>query len=305
MEHRISAEDDAKIRVASGGLGLKDLAHQLVESLSPDLNIPPFEKGGQGGFAPDQQARITAAKPLCDHALRQLILDIKAKNELTIDHVSQDQVIEAGFSQAARDRARGLVQSFEQFIADHKDEITALQILYAKPYKQRLTFEAVKELADAIEKPPYLWNESQLWQAYAALEASKVKGASGRRILTDLVSLVRFAIHQDNELVPFPERVNANFKAWLATQQTLAVVPPFEKGGIGGISQPSAAPRFTPEQMKWLEMIRDHIAANLGIEPDDFEYAPFSQEGGLGKIHQLFGDKLPEMLASLNDALAA
>ncbi|MHB1707721.1 MAG: DEAD/DEAH box helicase family protein, partial [Acidithiobacillus sp.] len=32
---------------------------------------------------------------------------------------------------------------------------------------------------------------------------------------TDLVSLVRFAMHQDNELVPFPERVNANFKTWL------------------------------------------------------------------------------------------
>jgi type I restriction enzyme R subunit len=52
-------------------------------------------------------------------------------------------------------------------------------------------------------------------------------------------------------------------------------------------------------------MIRDHIAANLGIEPDDFEYAPFAQEGGLGKVHQLFGDNLPGMLASLNDALAA
>ena len=89
-------------------------------------------------------------------------------------------------------------------------------MLYSRPYKQRLTFEAVKELADAIEKPPYLWNESQLWNAYAALEKSKVKGASGRRILTDLVSLVRFAIHQDNELIPFPERVNANFKSWLA-----------------------------------------------------------------------------------------
>ncbi|MDP2979335.1 MAG: type I restriction-modification enzyme R subunit C-terminal domain-containing protein, partial [Thiobacillus sp.] len=182
------------------------------------------------------------------------------------------------------------IESFEQFIADHKDEITALQILYAKPYKQRLTFEAVKELADAIEKPPYLWNESQLWQAYAALEASKVKGASGRRILTDLVSLVRFAIHQDNELVPFPERVNANFKAWLATQDR----HPGESRG------PEESRGFTPEQMKWLEMIRDHIAANLGIEPDDFEYAPFAQEGGPGKIHQLFGDKLPEMLASLN-----
>jgi type I restriction enzyme R subunit len=248
---------------------------------------------------------------LCNPALRQLILDIKAKNELTIDHVSQDQVIEAGFSQAALDRAKGLVQSFEQFIADHKDEITALQILYAKPYKQRLTFEAVKELADAIEKPPYLWNESQLWQAYAALEASKVKGASGRRILTDLVSLVRFAIHQDNELVPFPERVNANFKAWLATQQPSVRPEPVE----GQRSETAVRPepvegqrpstRFTPEQMKWLEMIRDHIAANLGIEPGDFEYAPFAQEGGLGKVYQLFGDELNTLIEQLNESLAA
>jgi type I restriction enzyme R subunit len=301
MEHRISAEDDARIRVASGGLGLKDLAHQLVESLNPDLDAftpsPSTGEGRGGGETSANQARTTAAKPLCDPTLRQLILDIKAKNELTIDHVSQDQVIEAGFSPAALDRAKGLVQSFEQFIADHKDEITALQILYAKPYKQRLTFEAVKELADAIEKPPYLWNESQLWQAYAALEASKVKGASGRRILTDLVSLVRFAIHQDNELIPFPERVNANFKAWLATQQQTPS-PLRGEGGGGG-------ERFTPEQLKWLEMIRDHIAANLGIEPDDFEYAPFAQQGGLGKVYQLFGDELNTVIEQLNETLAA
>jgi type I restriction enzyme R subunit len=30
-------------------------------------------------------------------------------------------------------------------------------------------------------------------------------------------------------------------------------------------------------------MIRDHIAANLGIEPDDFNYAPFVQAGALAK----------------------
>jgi type I restriction enzyme R subunit len=270
--------------------------------LSPDA-FTPLDKGGAGGISPSQQARTNAAKPLCDPALRQLILDIKAKNELTIDHVSQDQVIEAGFSQAALDRARGLVQSFEQFIADHKDEITALQILYAKPYKQRLTFEAVKELADAIEKPPYLWNESQLWQAYAALEASKVKGASGRRILTDLVSLVRFAIHQDNELVPFPERVNANFKSWLATQQKRP--SPAGGSGAGGEGAIAGEGRFTPEQLKWLEMIRDHIAANLGIAPDDFEYAPFAQEGGLGKVYQLFGDELNSLIEQLNESLAA
>jgi type I restriction enzyme R subunit len=52
-------------------------------------------------------------------------------------------------------------------------------------------------------------------------------------------------------------------------------------------------------------MIRDHIAANLGIEPDDFEYSPFAQEGGIGKVHQLFGAELPKVLEAMNRALAA
>jgi type I restriction enzyme R subunit len=62
-------------------------------------------------------------------------------------------------------------------------------------------------------------DESALWQAYATLDKDKVKGAKQRRLLTDLVSLVRFAMQQDNELVPYPERVQANFKAWLAQHQ--------------------------------------------------------------------------------------
>ncbi len=121
-------------------------------------------------------------------------------------------------------------------------------------------------------------------------------------MLTDLVSLVRFAMQQDNELVPYPERVQANFKAWLA-QHSLHPLPLGEGRGEGA----PAAYRtpFTPEQIHWLEMIRDHIAANLGIEIDDFEYAPFNTEGGLGKVHQLFGAELLKVIEELNRELAA
>ena len=52
-------------------------------------------------------------------------------------------------------------------------------------------------------------------------------------------------------------------------------------------------------------MIRDHVAANLVVEPDDFEFAPFAQEGGLGKVYQLFGAQLNELIEELNVALAA
>ena len=225
-------------------------------------------------------------QPLADPALRALLLGLKASKELVIDTVTQDRVLEAGFSEAARERAQGIVQTFEAFIAQHKDEITALQILYSRPTKAPLTFDDIKALADALHAPPHLLDEGTLWQAYAALDKSKVKGASRQRILTDLVSLVRFAMQQDNELVPYPERVAANFKAWLAQQA-------------------AAGKAFTPEQQHWLEMIRDHIAASLGIEIDDFDLPPFSQQGGLGRVHQLFGAELPKVIEELNRELVA
>ncbi len=277
MEHRMQPEDDQRIRALTGGLGIKELSHHIIESLDPDRYPSPEAA---------QQARTDAVKLLYEPGLRELLADIKRKNEITIDTVSSDEIIEIGFSADALNRARGVVQSFEQFIRENRDEITALQILYSRPYKQRLSYEDVKDLAAQIHAPPHLWNESQLWNAYAALEKSKVKGAGGKRILTDLVSLVRFAIHQDNELVPYPERVNANFGAWLASQH-------------------NSGTQFTPEQQRWLEMIRDHIAGSVNIEPDDFELPPFAQQGGLGKVHQLFGDKLNTIIEELNEALAA
>jgi len=62
---------------------------------------------------------------------------------------------------------------------------------------------------------------------------------------------------------------------------------------------------FSAEQLAWLNLIRDHIATAISIEPDDLELSPFNQRGGLGKAHQLFGEQLPKLLDELNAVLAA
>lgn len=276
LDRDVSDADQAKVMEASGGHSLRDIARGLVQALEQarDEDTPPQQA---------EAALQHATEPLANPALRELILKLKQKADLVIDTVTQDALLHAGFAEAASDRAQQLVQSFEAFIQQHKDEITALQILYNRPVRAPLRFEDIKALADALHAPPHLIDESALWQAYAALQKGKVKGSGQKRLLTDIVSLVRFAMQQDNELVPYPERVQANFKAWLAQH-----------------GQP-----FTPEQQHWLEMIRDHIAANLGIELEDFDYAPFSQQGGLGRVHQLFGEQLPQVMDELNRELAA
>ena len=227
MGNRLNDSDQAEIKKVSEGKSLKGLTSDLVGSLNPDRHIEQAKQTHKIDQPTDEQVRQAAIRlikeavtPLQKPDFRNLLIELHKKTEQTIDHVSQDKVIEAGFSAEALEKAKRVVESFEKFIEDHKDEITALQILYSRPYKAPLRFEEIQELAQAIEKPPYLWSGSQLWQAYAALDKSRVKTTGGRRILTDLVSLVRFAMHQDNELVPFPERVQVNFKAWLAQQES-------------------------------------------------------------------------------------
>ncbi len=118
------------------------------------------------------------------------------------------------------------------------------------------------------------------------IDRGVVRGASAQRLLTDLASLVRYALDQDEELAPFREHVQARFDHWLAQQRT-------------------AGRAFTPLQVRWLEMIRDHVAASVEMTLDDLDYAPFAEEGGLGRAAQVFGSELRPLLEELNEVLAA
>jgi type I restriction enzyme R subunit len=269
-------KDDREELEELAGMPLRDLTRKLVEAVEAATERPDEAKEVLGA----------AVEPLATNpTLRERLVEVRRSYEQTLDEFSQDTVLAAGYSLDGAERARQTADSFRRFIDEHKDEITALQILYSRPYRERLTFKEIKELAHAIGRPPYQWTPEKLWQAYEALERSKVRG-SGGRVLTDLVSLVRFALEQDDELVPYPELVEERFRAWLLQQE-------------------NAGRTFTSAQLAWLERIRDHVAASLAISPDDFDYTPFVEQGGIGKAYELFGEELTPLLDELNEALVA
>ena len=153
-------------------------------------------------------------------------------------------------------------------------------MLYERPYRQWLRYDDIKALADALQAPPRSWTTDRLWQAYQRLDESRVRG-SGQRALADIVSLVRFAIGDAEELAPFADHVNQRFSGWLAMQET-------------------AGREFTAEQRQWLEAIRDHIAGSVSIEAGDFESVPFNQQGGLMGAYTVFADDLLSIIEELN-----
>src|SRR6266511_4349324 len=288
LDRRLTKEDRQDLEQLAG-VTLRELTGALVDALDPDR-----QREATGKDEPSEQELAAAAKQLLDAAveplatnpkLRERLVEVRRSYEQTLDEFSQDKVIAAGYSLDGSDRARQTAESFRAFIEEHKDEITALQILYSRPYRQRPSFKEIKELAHAIGRPPYQWTPEKLWHAYEALERSKVRG-SGGRVLTDIVSLVRFALDQEDELVPYPELVDERFRAWLLAQE-------------------NAGRAFTPVQLAWLERMRDHVAASLAISAEDFDYTPFAEHGGIGKAYELFGDELTPLLDELNEALAA
>ncbi len=63
--------------------------------------------------------------------------------------------------------------------------------------------------------------------------------------------------------------------------------------------------KFSPQQLQWLNKIKDQIGQNAEMTVEDFEYTPFNQDGGLLKAKELFGNELDGIIQELNGYLIA
>jgi type I restriction enzyme R subunit len=293
LERKATPQDSYEIRTASGGLDLKDLARTLLEAVDPDHHLAAAQEAtGEAEPLPaivdtvaermmDEAARLFAANP----RLRETLKNIHQRQEQIVDQISIDEVLEVGFDVKATTMAEGMVDSFRDYLEAHQDEITALQLIFSRPRRQqRLTYEQIQELADQIQVYRPAWTTETLWAAYAQLEQDKVRGAGAPRVLTDLISLVRCVVQLADELVPYPELVQERYRDWLAAQA-------------------AAGRTFSAEQRQWLDRIAETIGLNLAFGEADFQDY-FYDEGGLLAARALFGrERLPDLLAELNEAL--
>jgi type I restriction enzyme R subunit len=317
LDRQLTPDDRAAVQAATGGATVQHLAARLYDAVDPvkqeaeALRLATAEAHAAGPPAPGEpgaalteptdahwqeavrQLTDTAVLLFDDPALRALLTKVHTQHDLVIDLVSQDRVLHAGFesqtSPAAAQEAlaRQRVDKFQAFIAAHKDEITALQLLHNQPYARRaVTFAHIRELAQALRLDnPQLTPES-LWAAYEQLEKARVRGAGPKTLLTNLVSLVRYALHQTDTLTAYPLSVDERYHAWLATQA-------------------AAGRAFSPEQQQWLGMMKEKVATSLSVEAEDFTLPPFVDQGGYARARQVFGADLQRLVDELNDALAA
>ena len=305
LERELDESGKQQIQKLAGGRSLGEMSAGLLRSLDPDAIA---EKAtGKPGAEPQeveptlfekakQRLALEACLPFDSQPLRDALVKLRQQSEQTIDHVTIDKVISQQFAAAAKQKAESLVRSFRDYIEQHRAEIEALQILYSRPFKQRLTEEGLKEL-EAKLKPEFGGHPvATLWHAYELTTENTEKKKPERNSVfsvssvvkknpavrfADLVSLVRFALEQEPVLEPFEEHVRHRFASWLQEKRAAGVF-------------------FNANELAWLEKMRDYISASGSVDREHLE-----ADNVLGPIYRSFGERLWPLMEELNLTLAA
>ena len=297
LDKQIDETDRQKFKELTGGKSITEVAGMLANVYDPDKQIETVRK--VFNLKPDKEPTEKqieqviegqskeAIKPFDDPKLRDYVESVRQKIYQIIDTVNIDKVVHSDFDIQAKENADEVINNFRKFIDENKNEIIALKILYSQPERRKeLTYEMIRELRDILLDPPNNMSIEMVWNAYQRVRPKLVKSITPQRTLTDIISLIRFELKIYNILEPRMDTLDRLFKDWV-----------FRK---------NAGPvQFTDEQMKWLRMIKDHIVSSVRIQQDDFEFAPFVDEGGLGKMWQLFEESTKEIIEEINEELAA
>ena len=273
------------------GLPAGRVAEQLLDAFDEDV----IAQKAQADFAtasPTPQQLTQSKKALIAQAItpflspeaRDYMENVRRNHDQIIDNVNLDTVLFAGFDVQQEANAERAIQTLRDFIAENRDEIIALRILYDQRYKDRpMAISRLKALYEKLKAKGV--TVERLWDCYAIQKPGKVKGGTLGQ-LADLVSIIRFEMGYADHLAPFADRVNYNFMQWTLRRNAGAV-------------------HFTDEQMEWLRLIKDHIAVSLSVEPEDLELSPFDRRGGLGRFYEVFGAHYEDILREMNVELVA
>lgn len=292
LNKQLTEEEQAKVEEKTHGKSLNELAKSLLHAYDPDeiekktsLIVQNEGLNEEEAQQKAHQELLVTAASVFNGDLNTYLDNVRRVHEQIIDNINIDEVKKSEWDTTTVDKSKEIIKEFSEYLEKHKDEIKALTIYYNQPHNRKMvTFKMIKEVMEKLKMDKPTLAPAHVWGAYENLE--EVKGSAPVNELTALVSLIRRVCGIDQELTAYDKTIDRNFQAWVFQKQA---------GKL----------KFTEEQMNWLRMIKDHVVSSFHIEADDLDYTPFDREGGKGKMWQLFGDQMNEIIDELNEALVA
>ena len=280
---RMTASERNEIE-ALAGITIEEMSQQLVRSVNADAiaDVTSTTPTGTTEEVAIHEFVQSLAGPLAtSQQLRERLVTRHQSKYIFRDEVTPDQLLFAG-GVPNLELAERTIHDWKQYMEENKNEITALQLLYSRPQNSGVTRKQLEELVATIRKPHQDWTPAVIWKSYELLNKTN---RSIQNKTVDLVSLVRYTLGTMPELVPFADVVEERYQGWLLMQE--------QRGS-----------KFTKEQRRWLDAIKDYICTGVTFETASLDAVPFIEWGGSDGIERDFADPVA-VISDLNQALSA
>ena len=209
---------------------------------------------------------------LRDPNFQKLLEDYeRAKEDFLIAPMAEDTVASEIRFRRGKDYlpAGDYLMAFSAWVEGQKETIEAVRILLQKP--QDWSAKSLKELKEALQGGKF--EVVQLQKAHALVHHKE---------LADILSMVKHAVREEEPLLTAAERVDKALTALMSGKD------------------------FSEDQKAWLGYLREHMVANLSLDPEDFDLAPtLENHGGFSRARKVFGTQLDKLIQDLNAACAA
>lgn len=210
--HNRAKEEERSEFERLANVSMADIASNIYQALESG-NLPPYNNVND----PNNE-RKRLVRPLAVHPdAREYLLILNAGFVKILDP-GEDNLIEKGFSQ---EEAMSTTKAFEEYLEDHRDEIEALRIIYNNT-GEPLTYQMLKDLQTKLKMVNHKFNVSQLWNNYSILNPKAVQKFSTKDekdALTNIIQLVRYALHITLELRSLPSMAAQRFELWCGQAQ--------------------------------------------------------------------------------------
>jgi type I restriction enzyme R subunit len=158
------------------------------------------------------------------------------------------------------------LEEFKKFIEENKDKIDALNIVCTRP--RELTREDLKSLK--LELDRHSFTEVQLNTAW--------KEASNEEITADIITFIR-KLAKGSPLISHEQRIK------------------------NAVTKLKRKHYFSKIELDWLNRIEKQILSDSILNKETFEAGAFETKGGYKAIDKIFGNKLDEIIAEVNEYL--
>ena len=264
---------------------VRDIVRGLVDAVDPDVQAKAVE-GADDPAAAVQQLLDRRRRPIAANPdLRSRILELRRSPRP--GHRRGQRRHPARRVRRRRHRAgpESIVESWRAYLDEHRDEITAIQLLTEA--RERRIVVRRHPGARRPDRP----TAAQL-DARHHLERLRRDRCDPQVRHSDRAHphrpRVAAPLHAgaDDELVPYADRVREQYAGWLAQQEQAGVM-------------------FTDTERWWLDRMVEVIAASAGIRAEDLDDAPFTERGGTDGAIGIWAIGRGSLIDELNAELTA